>query len=646
MSARSPNQPSRLPHARRQRVPSRTVPVKALPQRAPSPRGTLLRRMARKLEVRAIGLVPEMFSPAEGLRAAAAMALPLALTLATGQIWLSWSIFAAVWTCLCVAPGTPRTQKRRLALFVVLGTMMTFAGSWLASWGDAAAFVAGPLLVFLAIMLPSRLASATLLATLLGVVGVVAVGFPLPAGKAVIEALAFLMGAGWAWLLVHGLWRMEEQAPLDLAVHSVVARLGDMAEDLLATGEGPHRDAQWHGAHGEHRRTVRLALERLGGLLPLYADAPPGRLAPYLRAQEAAETLFSALVALDHAFILQTGPAHERLAVARTFHGGLAIWRRMAPVSRRAHRAEARRLSQVRNGMIERWITLVERRQARLRDPAMRGCLLALGDALRSLREGRPHGPALSPPRPVSRRAALRQGLRQACGVLLVYAAARALDLGYPYWGTMAVVVVLQPGTRVTGMRALERIAGSLLGGVGAALLLHHAWPIGLLAALCVVLAAFSIALRSVNYTSFVVFLTVLFVTVTALLHPGEGIPMARILDNTVGSLVALLCVLTILPDRRPPLRATLREALLANRAYLHAVDSGAPFAQVHAARRAAGLASIELEIALHDPGWLFQRLIHRDPADRADLAALRLVAGQAATAWHERLDGLTGDQP
>jgi hypothetical protein len=33
--------------------------------------------------------------------------------------------------------------------------------------------------------------------------------------------------------------------------------------------------------------------------------------------------VFSALIALDHAFILQTGPAHERLAAARTFHGGL-----------------------------------------------------------------------------------------------------------------------------------------------------------------------------------------------------------------------------------------------------------------------------------------------------------------------------------
>jgi hypothetical protein len=46
--------------------------------------------------------------------------------------------------------------------------------------GATAALIAGPTLVFLAIMLPARIAGANLLATLLGVVAVVAVGFPRP----------------------------------------------------------------------------------------------------------------------------------------------------------------------------------------------------------------------------------------------------------------------------------------------------------------------------------------------------------------------------------------------------------------------------------------------------------------------------------
>ncbi|WP_206241829.1 FUSC family protein [Novosphingobium terrae] len=592
-------------------------------------RGPLLRRIARKLEVRAIGLVPEYFNPAEGLRAAVAVGVPLVLVLASGLYALGWSIFAAFWTCLCVGPGSGRSQRRLLGTFVVLGAVIAFAGSWLAFWGPTAALVAGPVLVFLSILLPARVANANLLATLLAVVAVVAVGFPLPIHQALIEAVSFLLGAGWAYALIHGVWRIDPHAPLDLAARAVVARLADMAADLVATGEGPHRDAQWHRAHGEHRRAVRLALERLGALLPLHADERPERLAPYLRAQEAAETVFSALIALDHAFILQTGPAHERLAVARTFHSGLEAWRRTP------------RAFQTNSGVIDRWLKLVEHRRERLRGALVSGCLRALGQALATLKQSGP--PAAMPPlpRPVATRAALRQALRQATGVLLVYIAARAFHLGYPYWGSMAVVVVLQKGTRVTWMRAMERICGSLLGGVGAAALLHVAYPVPLLAALCVVLAALAIALRSVNYTSFVVFLTVLFVTVTALLHPGEGIATARIADNTLGSLVALLSVLAVWPERRPRLRATLKNTLQANRAYLDAVETLAPFAQVHAARRAAGLASIELEMALHDLGSTVQRLRDRAPEDLADLTALRLVAGQAAAAWHERLADL-----
>jgi uncharacterized membrane protein YccC len=341
------------------------------------------------------------------------------------------------------------------------------------------------------------------------------------------------------------------------------------------------------------------------------------------------EIVFSALIALDHAFIMQTGSAHERLAAARTFHGGLQAWRRTFPTYRRAQHAAPDALA--------RWIALVERRRARLREPLVGGCLLALEQALVTL-GGTQDLPLPAPPRPVPHRAALRQALRQATGVLLVYFAAGAFHLGYPYWGSMAVVVVLQKGTRVTWMRALERICGSLVGGVGAALLLHIAWPAPLVAALCVVLAALAIALRSVNYTSFVVFLTVLFVTVTALLHPGEGIPMARIADNTVGSLVALLSVLTVWPERRPRLRATLKAALQANRAYLDAVESHAPrpaFRQ-HGARRGW---PASIWNALHDPGWIVQvapprargsgRPCHIAPGRRTSRHALARKAGR-----------------
>ncbi|MFT2658159.1 FUSC family protein, partial [Escherichia coli] len=60
----------------------------------------------------------------------------------------------------------------------------------------------------------------------------------------------------------------------------------------------------------------------------------------------------------------------------------------------------------------------------------------------------------------------LQQGGRQAAGVAAVFYAAEAFHLCYPYWSTMAVVVVLQGAARQTWTRCLERILGSLLGGL------------------------------------------------------------------------------------------------------------------------------------------------------------------------------------
>jgi hypothetical protein len=587
--------------------------------------GAGIRRLARKLEVRAVGLVPEYFTLSEGLRAGLVVGVPLAGALISGQGVLGWSIFAAFWTCLCVGPGSERNRRRLLAHFVVLGAAFAFAGSWLAGWGNAVVMVAGPALVFLAILIPARIPGSNLLATLLGVVAVVAVGFPLPAHQALAEALAFLLGAGWAFGIIHGVWRIDPRAPLDLAARAVVARLTDMAADLVATGTGPHRDAQWHIAHGEHRRAVRLALERLAALQAIYADEPPAVMAPYLRAQDAAETVFSALIALDHAFIVQSGPARERVSAARIIHLALAAWHAASdPVTAKAAR-------------LDLWIARLGTRRARMRDATVAGCLSALEQALGGV-AGEAVLPSPAPQRAVPFHAALRQALRQATGVLMVYFAAQLFHLGYPYWGSMAVVVVLQKGTRITWMRCVERIFGSLLGGVTAAAVLGTGYPMPVLAALCVVLSALAIALRGVNYTVFVIFLTVLFVTVTAMLHPGAGIASARVADNTIGSLVALIAVLSVWPERRGDLRHNIAAALRANQAYLDAVDAHAPLATIQQARRAAGLTSIEVEMSLHDLGRIFQRWRHRSPEDVAALKELRMVAGEAAAVWHASL--------
>ncbi len=97
---------------------------------------------------------------------------------------------------------------------------------------------------------------------------------------------------------------------------AVSARLSDMAEYLAELGDGPHRDARWHGDHAEHRRAVRLAIERFREVLIRYEGERSGLVTAARRDIAAAEAMFGVLLALDQACIDRWGPAGARAALA------------------------------------------------------------------------------------------------------------------------------------------------------------------------------------------------------------------------------------------------------------------------------------------------------------------------------------------
>ena len=589
-----------------------------------------IRRLGRRLELRSFSLLPEHLNHAEGYRAAVAVALPLLLAILTGRSEWGWAVYAAFWTCLCDVPGPDHLRRRLLAVFVAGGTAVVLVGSWAASIAPHAAMIVGPLLVFLVTLGAGRLKFGGLVGTLSGVVAVVAVGFPNRLDAAFLLAMAFFAGAAWSYALINLLWRIDAFDPLRRAGQSVSARLLDMADYLAGLRDRPHRDAQWHSDHAEHRRAVRLAIERFREVLVRF-ESEPGRAATARRELTAAETMFGALLALDQACIECYGPVEERTALAQACRDAVSAWwlsLRQRPRSQ-APLAEADARMRAVRGV--------------LTDDPFKGCAAAFGSAL-ALLSGRDAAVEVAPASvgtgsPVSM---VRQGLRQAGGLIMVYYAAIIFGLGYPYWAAMAVIVVLQGGVRVTWARCLERILGSLIGGMMAhALPLLGGGPI-VPALVAVALAAITMALRSVNYTIFVMFLTVLFVLVTDMLHPGVGIASARMIDNVVGSLAALVAVLAFRSDFGPPLPKRIEDGIRANRRYGKAVESDRPFAVIEAARAAAGRASVEAEIAAHDPGgWLHRRI--RREADLASLQDMRNLAGRAALAWHARLGERAG---
>ncbi|MDZ7281458.1 FUSC family protein [Sphingomonas sanguinis] len=588
-----------------------------------------IRRLGRRLELRSVSLIPEHLNRAEGYRGAVAVALPLILAIVTGRSEWGWAVYAAFWTCLCDVPGPDRLRRRLLGIFLVGGTAVALVGSWAASIAPHAGMIVGPLLVFLVTAAAGRLAFGGLVGTLSAVVAVVAVGFPHDLPAAARLSAAFFAGAAWSYLLINMLWRIDAFDPLRRATQAVSARLLDMADYLAGLRDHPHRDERWHRDHAEHRRAVRLAIERFREVLVRFAGEP-GRANAARRELAAAETMFGALLALDQACIDRWGSAPQRTVLAEACRGAVASW---CVSLRRRSRAEA---------PLEQASATMQRVRGELTEDVFRGCAAAFGTALTRLSEGDDEGePAVTVMDAGTARSTpmvmVQQALRQAGGLVMVYYAAAVFGLGYPYWAAMAVIVVLQGGVRVTWARCLERIVGSLLGGsLAMALPLLGGGPV-VPALVAVVLTALTMALRSVNYTIFVVFLTMLFVLVTDMLHPGVGIASARVVDNVVGSIAALLAVFAFRPDFGPPLPSRIEAGIGANRLYGQAVESDQPLAAIEAARRAAGRASVEAEIAAHDlSGWL-----HRLSHSRADLAGLqdmRNLAGRTAMAWHAKL--------
>ena len=211
-------------------------------------------------------------------------------------------------------------------------------------------------------------------------------------------------------------------------------------------------------------------------------------------------------------------------------------------------------------------------------------------------------------------RHALRLGTVTAAAVLL----AGWLGLPRGYWVTITVVIILQPYTGATTLRAVQRVIGTVVGGILTAALgamFHDARAILVMS---FVFAAISVAVLPINYTAFSVFLTPTFVLLAEASAGDWHLAGVRVLDTVVGGALALVGAQLLWPapewTRLPTYMAA---ALRANRDYLRTVVSNfadrsdAAGRQMRDRRRDAALATLNAEES-------FQRLLseHGDAAE------------------------------
>jgi uncharacterized membrane protein YccC len=211
-------------------------------------------------------------------------------------------------------------------------------------------------------------------------------------------------------------------------------------------------------------------------------------------------------------------------------------------------------------------------------------------------------------------RFALRVGIVTAVAVALT----AALDLKRGYWITITAVMILQPYTGTTSVRAVQRVLGTVVGGMltaGLAALFHD--PLAIFA-LVFVFALLSVALLPLNYGAFSVFLTPTFVLLAEASTGDWHLAGVRILNTVLGGGLALVGSQLLWPSPESErLPAYLAQTITALRNYLALVvqrfDDRSEDASraLREARRQVGLAILNAEES-------FQRLLgeHRGPAE------------------------------
>ena len=179
------------------------------------------------------------------------------------------------------------------------------------------------------------------------------------------------------------------------------------------------------------------------------------------------------------------------------------------------------------------------------------------------------------------------------------------LHINHGYWLLMTSLIVLQPHVSGTLRRGLERIGGTVGGGIVAAILavlLHYQFAI---AAVLFPLSLLAIAVLPLSYAAFAFFLTPAFVLAWLPYSGDWQLALIRILNTFAGAVIAIIAMMFLFPiyerDRAPPF---LRASLAADRDYLEQLlaawrDGSLLAASLASARRRAGLAHNDTDESL-----------------------------------------------
>ena len=552
-----------------------------------------------------------------GLRAATALAVPLLVAWLTRRPELIWSGFGG-WLAMLADPGGPyRARAMAMGTFAAAGAATSFAGG-IAGQSPWIALPALFVCALLCSLVRVRGDTAATIGVLSLIVFCITEGTPAGVRESLLRAEMLVAGAMFAILLAVAVWPFRPYHPVREAVASAWSVIAELGARMARVVRTPSEPAAWE-ALVPLRRRAREALEAARhalGVARAGYQGETGRGLQLLVLYEIAELALGDLAALLEALRARAergqvlpkeiADAVQQLSAA---HAGIAravIEQGAAPATPVAAKLEAD----------PDMAALFARVEAETRYAVESVQALAEGG------KGPPPPGALAPPDASSSlRDAFALGsieLRHALRVAIVATAAQllatALRLERSYWVTITVIIVLQPHAIATVRRGLQRVGGTVMGGIVAALIVHFVGQPLLLGGLLFILACAGVAVRRINYAAFATLITPVFVLLAEANARGAHLTRARIFDTLLGGALALAGAVLLWPTRDLERMPSLVAAVLrANQRYLRAVLGGEGPGGTIAARRAVGLATANAEAAL-------QRLIGESrPADRLE---------------------------
>jgi uncharacterized membrane protein YccC len=586
-----------------------------------------------------------------GLRAAVALCGPIVLGELAGLRDFGWSALGGIEAIIADTGGPYRSRLASLATLSFGGASGLFLGCVAGRslyWALPVTVVFCFLWSYLAV-LGQPFSSAGLLVQVIYICGV---GAPAASWLLALEwSLALLVGGIWAAALSLFLWPIDAYRPARTAVGDcyieLASFLGSIA-DLAGRDQTNRRkptSALWHRLAKHHQYRVRRAVEHgwkavANVRAERQADSP--RVRQLVVLLEHADLLIARTVALaehleGHAFAADSEcfdrsvPGLNELRSAEIWIATLLTRRGPEIADAQTRIIEMQELPRKLESCLDTsdannrfLLTQVTEASSLLESSMESAVLLRTGNSpeasMKASQQSSGHSGYVH-----ERLGQLRRGpdfellvanfhrkslmLRHAARVALVcgidVALILLLHIDHGYWLLLTSLIVLQPHVSGTLRRGLERIGGTVGGGILAAVLSVVLHSQLVTAAVLFPLALLALALLPVSYAGFVFFLTPAFV-LAWLPHSGDWqLAVVRILNTLAGAIISVLAMLFLFPvyerDRAPEF---LRSSLVADRLYLAqlaaAWKSHSRSSRLLAnARRATGLAHNDTEESL-----------------------------------------------